>query len=47
MSSRDPRTTDEIVEKILSAYDTITVVGASANPAKPANEVPAHMKHLG
>ncbi len=42
-----PRTTDEIVEKILSTYDTITVVGASANTAKAANEVPAHMKHLG
>ncbi|MDL9935246.1 CoA-binding protein [Gordonia sp. ABSL1-1] len=40
-------TTDEIVEKILTSYDTITVVGASANPAKPANEVPTHMQHHG
>lgn len=45
--SAGTRTTDEIVEKILSTYDTITVVGASANTAKAANEVPAHMKHLG
>lgn len=39
--------TDEIVEQILNTYDTITVVGASANPDKPSNEVPAHMKELG
>ncbi|MGW0035369.1 CoA-binding protein [Gordonia sp. NPDC003376] len=39
--------TDEVVEQILRTYDTITVVGASANPAKAANEVPAHMQHLG
>ncbi|MGV9709472.1 CoA-binding protein [Gordonia sp. NPDC003424] len=39
-------TTDEVVEQILSTYDTITVVGASANPSKAANEVPAYMaKH--
>ncbi|MEO9329420.1 CoA-binding protein [Gordonia aurantiaca] len=47
MATHEPRPTDEIVEQILSTYDTITVVGASANPAKAANEVPAHMKHLG
>ncbi|MGW5522019.1 CoA-binding protein [Gordonia sp. NPDC003950] len=39
--------TDDIVEKILSTYDTITVVGASANPHKPANEVPALMQDKG
>ncbi|WLP88824.1 CoA-binding protein [Gordonia sp. NB41Y] len=39
--------TDAVVEEILATYDTITVVGASANPAKAANEVPAHMQHLG
>ncbi|MEP9417489.1 CoA-binding protein [Gordonia sp. VNQ95] len=39
--------TDEIVEKILNTYDTITVVGASANPHKPANEVPALMQAKG
>ncbi|NDK88551.1 CoA-binding protein [Gordonia desulfuricans] len=39
--------TDAVVEEILRTYDTITVVGASANPAKAANEVPAHMQHLG
>ncbi|WP_347222291.1 CoA-binding protein [Mycolicibacterium poriferae] len=40
-------TTDEVVEQILSTYDTITVVGASANPAKAANDVPAYMKQHG
>ncbi|MCX2963577.1 CoA-binding protein [Gordonia aquimaris] len=40
-------TTDEVVEQILSRYDTITVVGASANPAKAANEVPAYMQQHG
>ncbi|MGO3327968.1 CoA-binding protein [Gordonia sp. (in: high G+C Gram-positive bacteria)] len=39
--------TDDVVEHILSSYDTITVVGASANPAKAANEVPAYMKAAG
>ncbi|MGV9826093.1 CoA-binding protein [Gordonia sp. NPDC003429] len=39
--------TDEIIETILRQYDTITVVGASANPAKPSNEVPAYMKDHG
>ncbi|MFW0782969.1 CoA-binding protein [Gordonia sp. CPCC 206044] len=40
-------TTDEVVEQILSTYDTITVVGASANPEKAANEVPAYMREQG
>jgi uncharacterized protein len=40
-------TTDEVVEQILSTYDTITVVGASANPSKAANEVPAYMAEHG
>lgn len=40
-------TTDEVVEQILSRYDTITVVGASANPAKAANDVPAYMQQHG
>lgn len=39
--------TDEVVEQILSTYRSITVVGASANPAKPANSVPAFMQRLG
>jgi predicted CoA-binding protein len=39
--------TDDVVEQILSTYDTITVVGASANPAKAANDVPAYMKDKG
>ncbi|MCH5641115.1 MULTISPECIES: CoA-binding protein [unclassified Gordonia (in: high G+C Gram-positive bacteria)] len=39
--------TDDVVEKILSTYDTITVVGASANTAKAANEVPAYMQEHG
>jgi uncharacterized protein len=39
--------TDEVVERILSTYDTITVVGASANPAKAAHGVPAQMQRCG
>lgn len=39
--------TDEVVEQILRTYDTITVVGASANPTKAANEVPEYMKSKG
>jgi len=40
-------TTDETVEQILRTYDTITVVGASASPEKPAHYVPAHMQQHG
>ena len=39
--------TDAVAEQILKNYSTITVVGASANPAKAANEVPAYMQRLG
>jgi predicted CoA-binding protein len=39
--------TDAIVEQILTTYQTITVVGASAAPAKEAHSVPAHMQRLG
>lgn len=39
--------TDDVVEKILREYDTITVVGASADPAKAAHDVPAYMQHRG
>jgi hypothetical protein len=39
--------TDAIVEEILAGYDTITVVGASADPAKAANRVPAVMQRHG
>lgn len=39
--------TDDVVEHILSKYDTITVVGASADPAKAAHTVPAHMQNHG
>lgn len=39
--------TDDIVEAILQTYDTITIVGASANAAKAANKVPAHMQANG
>jgi len=38
---------DAVVEQILSSYDTITVVGASASPAKAAQSVPAHMQRHG
>jgi hypothetical protein len=39
--------TDAIVERILTTYDTITVVGASAAPVKAAHYVPAHMQQHG
>ncbi len=39
--------TDAIVERILTSYDTITVVGASGAPAKAAQYVPAHMQQHG
>jgi uncharacterized protein len=39
--------TDAIVERILTRYDTITVVGASRAPAKAAHSVPAHMQRHG
>ena len=38
---------DQVVERILTAYDTITVVGASTHPAKAAHGVPALMKQHG
>lgn len=38
---------DEVVERILTTYDTITVVGASAYPAKAAHSVPALMQRHG
>lgn len=39
--------TDAIVERILTTYDTITVVGASAAAAKAAHSVPARMQGHG
>jgi predicted CoA-binding protein len=36
-----------IVEQILTSYDIITVVGASADPAKAAHRVPAMMQRHG
>ena len=39
--------TDVIVKHILTTYDTITVVGAGAAPAKAAHYVPAHMQRHG
>jgi uncharacterized protein len=38
---------DAIVERILTSYDTITVVGASAAAHKAAHTVPAFMQHHG
>lgn len=38
---------DDVIESILRDYDTITVVGASANPAKAAYDVPAYMQQRG
>jgi uncharacterized protein len=39
--------TDAIVERILTRYAAITVVGASAHPGKAAHSVPAHMQRYG
>jgi hypothetical protein len=39
--------TDIVVEEILTTYDTITVVGASAAQVKAAHYVPAHMQAHG
>ncbi len=39
--------TDAMVERILTSYATITVVGASAAAAKAANSVPARMQRHG
>ncbi len=39
--------TDAVVEQILTRYDTITVVGASAAAEKAAHSVPAHMQRHG
>ncbi len=39
--------TNAIVERILTSYDTITVVGASAHAAKAAHGVPAYMQRNG
>jgi uncharacterized protein len=38
---------DDTVERILTSYDTITVVGASRSPAKAAHSVPALMQRHG
>ncbi len=43
----DDTAVDDTVERILTSYDTITVVGASASPAKAAHYVPAHMQGHG
>ena len=39
--------TDAVVERILTTYDTITVVGASGQPEKAAHSVPAFMQRHG
>lgn len=39
--------TDAVVERILTHYDTITVVGASSAAAKAAHSVPADMQQHG
>jgi predicted CoA-binding protein len=38
---------DDVVEQILTTYDTITVVGASTAPYKAAHSVPLHMQRHG
>ena len=39
--------TDAIAERILTTYNTVTVVGASVMPTKAAYLVPAHMQQHG
>jgi hypothetical protein len=39
--------TDEVVERILTSYDMLAVVGASGNQAKAAYGVPAFMQRHG
>jgi len=39
--------TDALVERMLRTYATITVVGASSDPAKAAHSVPAHIQRHG
>ena len=39
--------TDAVIERILTTYDAITVVGASADPGKAAHGVPALIQRLG
>ena len=39
--------TDALVERILTTYDAITVVGASAAATKAAHSVPAYMQRHG
>ncbi len=46
-SVEDMSDVDAVVEQILGHYDTITVVGASNAPHKPAHYVPAHMQQHG
>jgi uncharacterized protein len=38
---------DAIIERVLTSYDTITVVGASAAVSKAAHTVPAYMQRHG
>jgi predicted CoA-binding protein len=38
---------DDVVERILTTYGTITVFGASGDPAKAAHRVPALMQRHG
>jgi predicted CoA-binding protein len=47
MSQSAEEAMDAIVEQILRTYDTITVVGASNAPDKPAHYVPEHMQENG
>jgi predicted CoA-binding protein len=37
----------DVIERILRTYETITVVGASDAPEKPAHYVPVHMREHG
>jgi predicted CoA-binding protein len=38
---------DVLIQRVLTTYDTITVVGASTHPEKPASYVPEHMQAHG
>ncbi len=47
MTSQRVSSIDDLVEQILTGYDTITVVGASNAPHKAAHTVPRHMQRHG
>ena len=47
MADIDSADVDTVIERILTTYDTITVVGASGNPEKSAHGVPRVLQAFG